>query len=246
MSSTPDSPIFNLLKDVPKDWKAERITQLKEFPYRLISQPKKRILVITGDIRERRDIDVWVNSENTNMQMARFYDKSLSAIIRYEGAEKDENEEVVADTIGDELAGLLKGKSSVTPGTIYVTSSGALAQSRGVKKIFHAAAVSGVPGSGYQTMQDVEKCVTNALRRFDQPQYRDDNLRSIVFPMLGTGGGGAKVEVIADRLIQAAISYLLTNPDSRVETVYFSAWNFRDLEACTTALKGSKEVEPVS
>ena len=245
-STSPDSPIFNLLKDVRKDWKVERISQLKEFPFRLVTQAKKRICVITGDIRERRNIDVWVNSENTNMQMARFYDRSLSAIIRYEGAEKDDNEQVVADTIANELAGALGGRLSVTPGTIYVTSSGALAQTRGVKKIFHAATVSGVPGSGYQAMQDVEKCVTNALRRCDLPQYRDDNLRSIVFPMMGTGAGGAKVEMIAQPLIQSAISYLLTNPDSRVETVYFSAWNFRDLEACLAALNGSTEVEPVT
>lgn len=152
MASCPDSPIFNLLQDVRKDWKTERIAQLKEYPYRLISQPKKCICVITGDIRERRDINVWVNSENTNMQMARFYDKSMSSIIRYEGAEKDENEEVLTDTIANELAQVVGGRQSVTPGTVYVTGSGALAQSRGVKKIFHAATVCGVPGSGYQTI----------------------------------------------------------------------------------------------
>lgn len=238
-----DSPIFNILQDARKDWKAERIAHLNEHAYRLKDRPQKRICVITGDLRERRDIDVWVNSENTNLQMSRFYDKSLSAIIRYEGAEKDENGEIVADTIYDELVGLLKGKQSVTPGAVYVTSSGALAESRGVKKIFHVATVCGVPGSGYQCMQDVEKCVTNALRRFDHQQFRDDHLRTIVFPMFGTGAGGAKVEMVACRLIQAAISYLKSNPDSRVEAVYFSAWNHRDLEACLAALNGTKEME---
>src|SRR5215204_2563325 len=89
-STSPDSPIFTLLQDARKDWKSERITQLEEHVFRLVSQPAKRLSVITGDIRERRDIDVWVNSENTNMQMSRFYDRSLSAVIRYEGAEKDE------------------------------------------------------------------------------------------------------------------------------------------------------------
>jgi O-acetyl-ADP-ribose deacetylase (regulator of RNase III) len=241
-----DSPIFNILQDARKDWKTERIAQLSEHVYCLKDRPQKRICVITGDIRERCDIDVWVNSENTNLQMSRFYDRSLSATIRYEGAEKDENGEVVADTIYDELVALLKGKQSVTLGTVYVTGSGALAESRRVKKIFHVAAVSGVPGSGYQCMQDVERCVTNALRRFDQPQFSDDGLRTIVFPMIGTGAGGAKVETVAPRLIQAAISYLLSNPNSRVESVYFSAWNHRDLEACLAALNSSKEVGPCS
>jgi len=243
-SSRPDSPIFNFLQDVRKDWKTERISQLKEVRYRLRSQPAKRISVITGDIREHRNIDVWVNSENNNLQMARFYDRRISAMIRYEGAEKDENGEFITDTIADELIGLLRGRQFVTPGTVYVTSSGALAQSRGVQKIFHTASVYGVPGSGYQTMPDVEKCVTNALRRFDHPQHQGDHLRSIVFPMMGTGAGGAKVDVIAPRLIQAAISYLLTYPESRAETIYFSAWNHRDLEACLAALQGAQEVEP--
>lgn len=242
-SNCPDSPIFNLLQDARKDWKTERIARLDEHMYRLVSRPQTRIGVITGDLRERRGIDVWVNSENTNMQMARFYDKSLSAIIRYEGAMKDENDEVVADTIADELAALLRGKHSVTPGTIYVTGSGALANSHGVKKIFHAATVCGVPGSGYQCMQDVDKCVTNALRRMDHTQYHDDQLRTIVFPMMGTGTGGTKVELVAPRLINAAVSYLVANPDSHVETIYFSAWNHRDLEACIAALKDSEELE---
>jgi O-acetyl-ADP-ribose deacetylase (regulator of RNase III) len=244
-SNTPDSPIFNLLQDARKDWKTERIAQPKEYQYRLTSQPNKRLCVITGDIRDRRGIDVWVNSENTNMQMARFYDKSLSAMIRYEGAEKDENGEVVADVIAEELAARLKGKQSVTPGSVYVTGSGALAQTRGVKKIFHTATVCGVPGSGYQCMQDVERCVSNSLFRLDQPPLKEEGLRTIVFPMMGTGAGGMKVEEIAPRLIGTAVSYLANNPGSNAETVYFSAWNYRDLEACQAALRVMKEVEPV-
>ncbi len=95
-------------------------------------------------------------------------------------------------------------------------------------------------------MQDVEKGVTNALRRFDHEQYRDDGLRTIVFPMMGTGAGGIKVETAAPRLIRAAISYVLNNPESRVETIYFSAWNYRDLEACFAALRDSEEVESLT
>jgi O-acetyl-ADP-ribose deacetylase (regulator of RNase III) len=245
-SGKPDSPIFNLLKDVNKDPKGERITQLKEYPYRLTAQPNKRLSVITGDIRKYRGIDVWVNSENTNMQMSRFYDKTLSAMIRYEGAEKDENEEVVTDTIANELAARLQGKLSVTPGAVYVTGSGALEKCSGVKKIFHAATVCGVPASGYQCIQEVEKCVDTALLRMDSPRYQADDLRSILFPMMGTGAGGKQVELVAPLLIRAAVSYLLANPNSRVEKVYFAAWNYRDLEACSAELKVMNEVEPVT
>jgi O-acetyl-ADP-ribose deacetylase (regulator of RNase III) len=244
-SVQPDSPIFSILQDARKDWKAERISVLEEFKYRLVAQPSKGICVLTGDIRQRSNIDVWVNSENTNMQMARFYDRSLSATIRYEGALKDENDEIVEDTIAQELARAKGNKEFVTPGTVYVTSAGALAKSRAVKRIFHAATVFGVPGSGYQAMQDVDKCVTNAMRKMDDERYAGENLRTIVFPMMGTGAGGGPVETIAPRLLWAAISYLLENPSSRVQTAYFSAWNHRDLEACLTSLKTFKEVEPV-
>jgi O-acetyl-ADP-ribose deacetylase (regulator of RNase III) len=244
-SVQPDSPIFTILQDARKDWKAEQITALEETWYQLLSQPAKRIGLITGDIRRRNNIDVWVNSENTNMQMSRFFDRSLSAIIRYEGALKDDNDEVIEDTIGLDLARVKGNKESVTPGTVYVTSSGALAKSRGVKRIFHAATVFGVPGSGYQAMQDVEKCVTNALRKMDDERYAQENLHSIAFPMMGTGAGGGPVDKVAPRLIWAAISYLNENPGSRVQAVYFSAWNYRDLEACTTALNKIDGIERV-
>jgi len=242
-SVTPDSPIFNLLQDARKDWKAERITRLEELRYRLVDRPEISISIITGDIRGRQGIDVWVNSENTNMQMSRLYDRSLSAIIRYEGARKDENGDIAEDTIAEELARLLGNKLSVSPGTVYVTGSGALAETHGVKRIFHAASVVGVPGSGYQAMHEVEKCVTNTLRRMDDKRYEAEDLRTVVFSMMGTGAGGGSVEVVAPRLIEAAIAYLCDTPNTRVRTVYFSAWNHRDVEACLAALKRLDGVE---
>jgi O-acetyl-ADP-ribose deacetylase (regulator of RNase III) len=242
-SVRPDSPIFSFLQDARKDWKTERITRLEEYRFRLVSRPGIGISVVTGDIRGRQGIDVWVSSENTNMQMSRFYDRSLSATIRYEGARKDENGDVAEDTIAEELARVMGAKTSVAPGTVYVTGSGALADSHGVKRIFHAASVVGVPGSGYQAMHEVEKCVTNALRRMDDKRYAAEDLRSIVFPMLGTGAGGGSVDTVAPRLIEAAIGYLSETPGTHVQKVCFSAWNHRDVEACLAALKSCADVE---
>ena len=242
-STEPDSPIFSILQDARKDWKRERINKLAEYPYRMVSQPGRQISVITGDMRQWHDIDVWVNSENTNLQMARYYDRSLSAMIRYEGAEKDDNGELVKDTIANELVELLAGRESVTPGAVYVTSSGSLAGTMGVKKIFHAATTYGVPGSGYQVIRDVEKCVTNTLRRMDDTRYHADGLGTIVFPMIGTGEGGGDVYTVAPKLIEAAISYFISNRNSRITKVYFSAWNYRDLEACQSAIRANTEIE---
>jgi O-acetyl-ADP-ribose deacetylase (regulator of RNase III) len=95
-------------------------------------------------------------------------------------------------------------------------------------------------------MRDVEKCVTASLLRMDHQRYRDDKLHTIVFPMMGTGEGGGAVNIVAGRLIRAAVSYLMSHSDSAVTTVYFSAWNRRDLEACLSALENSDDVEPVT
>lgn len=244
-ATTPDSPIFSILQNARKDWKAQPIQKCEDFVYRLVAQPDKRICIATGDIRDRRGIDVWVNSENTNMQMARFYDRALSAIIRYEGARKDDNGEIVEDVIATELRQATHGRDFVTPGSVYVTGAGDLERTRGVKKIFHAAAVTGVPGAGYVAISEVERIVTTVLRRMDDERYRDADLRSVAFPMLGTGVGGGTVLDVAPRLLQEAISYLTRNPESRVKAVYFMAWNNLDLDACRIALEAAAEVEAV-
>ncbi|MEU8632803.1 macro domain-containing protein [Amycolatopsis sp. NPDC048633] len=243
LESRVDSPIFAVLQEARKDWQRERIAAAKEYPYRLRSDSSRLISIITGDLRDWRGIDVWVNSENVNMQMARFYDRSLSAIIRYEGAMKDDNGEVTDDVIADELIALLKDRQSVTPGSVYVTGSGALARTRGVKRIFHAATTHGVPGTGYQVISEVEQCVTRALERMDQERFREENLGSIVFPMMGTGNGGGHVDVIAPRLLQAAVSYLAAHTESSVRKVYFAAWNHRDLQACQAALAARDDID---
>ncbi len=240
-ATAPDSPIFTILQDARKDWRAERIPHSEDYVYRLIAQPAKRLCIATGDLRDRRNIDVWVNSENTNMQMARFYDRALSAIIRYEGARKNENGEIVEDVIAAELRQATQGRDFVTPGAVYVTSSGDLARTRGVKKIFHAAAVTGVPGAGYVPISEVERIVTTVLTKMDEEAHREAGLRTVAFPMLGTGVAGADVRLIAPRLLGEAITYLKRNPESRVETVYFMAWNYRDLDAGRSALDASPD-----
>src|SRR5262249_52942775 len=52
---------------------------------------RKSILGIkTGEILKVTGVDIWVNSENTDMMMDRIIGRTISANIRYGGAEKDE------------------------------------------------------------------------------------------------------------------------------------------------------------
>ena len=240
-----DSPIREVLNHLRAQDKSNPIKDLQTFAYRLKTDPRRQIAVMTGDIRERSGIDVWVNSENTYMLMARFFDRSLSAVIRYLGARKNEFDEVIEDTIAKELAAA-KGteREVVPPGAVLVTSAGALAETHKVKKIFHVAAVQpNQVGDGWKAVDNVDRCVATCLRKADA--LRDDDLRSIVFPMLGTGAGGLNVYEIAPLLLQQVVSYFILNPQCTVERVNFLAWNGRDLEACMHALDDRDEIEKV-
>jgi hypothetical protein len=68
-----------------------------------------------------------------------------------------------------------------------------------------------------------------------------DELRSIIFPILGTGTGGATPEVVVPKLIAAAVDYLV-RPQVPVVVVYFQARNLRILEACRRALDNDRRV----
>lgn len=231
-----DSLVHEVLKErqlmtVP----AERINPESVQLFKIRGAPRKRIGLMTGDLRTITDVDVWVNSENTNMQMARYYDRSGSAVIRYFGAKRDAGQ-VVEDTIADELTKALGGAKSVPPGTVLVTSSGELLESNRVKKIFHAAAVQGQPGVGYKPIPDVEMCVREALAMADAKDWEGVELRSILFPVMGTGSGGGELRQTFRRLLGSAISYFETRPDSVISTAYFLAFTDQQRDACQAVL----------
>jgi O-acetyl-ADP-ribose deacetylase (regulator of RNase III) len=243
-----DSPIHDVLERVraARD-ETRRIEDLKSLVFRLRERRDTTVEIRTGDLRRWPGVDVWVNSENTNMQMARFYDRNLSAVIRYYGARKNENDEIVEDTIASELAEKMQGRESVSLGTVFDTSAGALAETHRVKKIFHVALVQGVPGEGYRAAREmIDTCVSRCLRRMDSGGGKTAELKSIAFPMMGTGAGGEDVREVAKLLIGTAVGYLEQNPGSVVEKVIFMAWNRRDLAACLAACGDLPSLETAS
>ena len=246
-SGEADSPIHSVLERVRAEDPSRPIEELRSYVHRLRDQPGKAIEIRTGDLRKWPGVDVWVNSENTNMQMARFYDRNLSAVIRYSGARKNENEEIVEDTIADELAAKMSGRESVPVGTVFDTSAGALADTHGVKRIFHVALVQGVPGGGYRASRDmIDTCANRCLRRMEAGAGTGETWRSIAFPMMGTGAGGEDVRQLAKILIGSALRYLQQQPGSVIERVIFMAWNRRDLAGCIAAVRELPGLEPVA
>jgi O-acetyl-ADP-ribose deacetylase (regulator of RNase III) len=231
-----DSLVHNVL-DLKIGSAQEPIKDKEEYTFTLKDNPKKAIGLITGDIQNVTEIDVWVNSENTNMQMSRHYENSISGIIRYLGAEK-QDEQVKVDTIGSLLDAKMKEGNwlSVNPGTVLETGPGELGKTHNVKRIFHAAAVYGQVGKGYFPIPDVAKCVRSALKKMDE--LRDPGLRSILFPLLGTGTARGGLEESAKELLGEAIRCLRkAKPESTIEKVCFLAYSKKDLEVCLDILQ---------
>ncbi len=212
------------------------------FDYILKQRRDKRIALYTGDIRAIKVADIWVNSENTNMQMSRYYERSLSGVIRYLGAKKDIYGNVIEDTIANELSQAMGHNLIVQPAIVLVTGAGELQKTHNVKKIFHVASVHGEIGFGYRPISNIEMCITNSLTRADSEEFRSLKLKSIIFPLMGAGTAKGNLKEISERLIQAAISYMETTENSAIESIYFLTWTDIELKTCKAVMEASEKL----
>jgi len=161
--------------------------------------------------------------------------------VRYYGARRNKAGHVVEDVIANELTAVMDGSFAVPPGHIIVTGSGQLT-AKGVKRVLHAAAVEGMVGGGYRPIQEVSQCVSNALEMVDQ-DLATEGLKSILFPILGTGSGGGDVKLITRDLLLTAIRYFEEHPDSSIDTVFFLAHRQDQLDACQAVLTSCPAIE---
>lgn len=207
-----------------------------------VPRRKGRIGIVAADIRRVRDADIWVNSENTEMTMARFEEDSISAIIRYGGAVRDAFGRVIDDVIASELERKVAGRRPVAPGTAVVTGSGALALTNRVRHVIHVASVRGEPGEGYRPIAGIGLCVANAMQA---AQALDPPGSSILFPLLGTGVAGADLPAVIAEMTSAAIDHLTTRPGIGPQVVYLLASTLREQRACLAALTSHPLLAPV-
>ncbi len=199
----------------------------RTYRFKIEGADDKIVGIKTGSILAVRGVEVWVNSENTDMMMDRFFGRSVSATIRSHGAKKHENGvSIERDTIGEELAAEMGRRRFVMPATVLQTSAGELAKTHAVKRIFHVASVQGCLGAGLSASLDtLETCVDNLLSEADAGKYR-----SILIPMLATGQGGFHVKDVAPRLVARAIQHFKDVPRSKVREIYFLAYSLADKE----------------
>jgi O-acetyl-ADP-ribose deacetylase (regulator of RNase III) len=225
---------------------SRRPTPIKKSEVVEFSAPElgeRRLGIITGDIIQVEGVDIWVNPENTKMEMARLHDDSVSACIRYFGAKRSRTGQVKRDTIAAELRRRIGTSMSVEPGTVIPTSAGQLKRTHGVKVILHVAGQYGEPGKGYMPIRNYTTCVVQALKSSDWlnrniwSRWRYDGpFRSIIFPLFGTRSSDRDPQDVTDNLIFSAKTFLEARPDSAVERVYFLAYTDADRYLCETAL----------
>jgi O-acetyl-ADP-ribose deacetylase (regulator of RNase III) len=241
-----DSLVFKAVPELRVERSRAKIfTHVETFEFPLVSKPSRRIGLVTGDYGDIRVADAWVNSENTDMQMDRYFGTSTSATIRYLGAEKDPaTGNIREDTIGKAIAALMGPQQSVQPAAVLATDSGAL-RSNGVKLLLHVASVVGQPREGYKPIDRIERCVTGALARVDA-NFRDRGIASVMFPLLGTGPAGGDLQDHAERLIGAAVDYLDSHPDTVFSVVYFYIWNDVAMEICRRVIGRHANLQPLA
>lgn len=220
-----DSPVHKHLPDLVIRERLRPIIETERIEYEVTDRPGTRIGLITGNLENIKGIDVWVNSENTNMQMARFHERGVSSVIRWLGAEKKRSGRLKKDTIADELRAIMDedGEVETEAGVVLTTGSGELARTHQVKRVFHAAAVDGQVNQGYEPIPDLSVCVRAALALMDAPELEGEGLETILFPLMGTGNAGGSIAESMEMLVDTSLAFLDNNPRTSVKGVYVIA-----------------------
>lgn len=198
-----------------------------------------------GDIIDAKKFDVWVNPENTDMEMAHFHTASVSGIIRFLGASFSrrfgDSDDKIYRALLDEISNKWGVRRPVPAGSAYLTESGQLKRTHNVKAIAHVACVeprdSSRPGSGIVPVKDLSACVKSVLSQIEAANKKKRQLRTVLFPIMATGMGGGGVRAHSEIIVNAAAEYIRHNPASTIEEVYFLAFKAGDDEHLAAAIE---------
>ncbi len=212
--------------------------------YQLVDRPSGSIGLVAGGLDLVTFADVWVNSENVEMQMARYYDRSVSGVIRYLGGRHDSAGEVVEDVIGRALAARMEGRRSVPLGTVLDTEPGDLAGAHHVKRVLHVAVAVGEFGRGYGPAGDIGGCVRAVLRCAERLAEEAEDIRSVLLPLLGSGSARGSLDTVVPAVLDAVADHLECHPGSRITRVYLIAYTKGEHAMCRRILDDDVRLQP--
>lgn len=204
-----------------------------------------RFEVAVGDLRRVKNIDVWINPENTHMEMARVFDSSISGTIRHMSAQWSHSGKRSDDYIRRKLAEEMTGEE-VAPGAALMTScKGRLRGEHFVKKVVHVAAVEvdgDDPGCGYVAVEDVGVCLTQALHKIQDYNLSwmgrgHNRLASVITPLLGVGSNPEMAFKNVHSMLLHAVQFFDSNPDCLIDRFVLLAYSVEDRRLIKKALK---------
>jgi O-acetyl-ADP-ribose deacetylase (regulator of RNase III) len=226
--------------------------------------------VTSGDITRIRRVDAIVNSENDYMQMARFFESyTVSSILRRRGArvKNGRYQDTIQQELDWHLRE--RGRP-VQASEVFATSAGGpdseLARDNKARVILHVAAVQAVDAESrvipYKNPHQIEASVRAVLstlaelnqragvfsppetdQRIEQERLAaagDGRLRSVIFPLLGTGQGGADAVEVIDPMVDGLTGFLSDGDNQALaedlRDVYICAYTQEDVETVIAGL----------
>lgn len=225
--------------------------------------------IASGDVSLVSGIDVLVNSENDYMQMARFFDgTTVSSTLRSRGANVIDGkyEDTIQKELDWQLRNWGR---PVQAGRVFATSAGGpgseLFTNNGARYILHVAAVQAVEARKtiipFTQSNHIESCVRNCLNEIlkinhqrgiisppDTEQRKqqeelaekgDPTIRSVIFPLFGTGKGGSDPADVLDPMLSTLTKFLERNDElaANLTDIYISAYKEQDVKTVTEFLK---------
>ncbi len=242
-----DSLVHTLFSGLNISRRAAPKPERKIFVWSSPKAPNTKLCIVWGDHANIDMADIWVNPENTKLQMGRYHDNSISSYIRYWGAKRDSRGAVIKDNIATELWQKVGKAYTVEPGTVVLTQSGGLRHTNNVKALIHVAAQYGEPGTGYRTIRGYASGIAGVLDAADAYNRSlpcrlglRPRANSILIPLFGTRGQQEDAQTVATNLIRTAKNYIEMWPEFSLKRIYFQAWTDQDDELCTTAFNHLK------
>lgn len=213
----------------------------------------------TGDILAVEGVDIWLNPENRYMMMARVIDDSLSASIRWGGAEKYSTDVVAVDTIGNALRRELRGRAEAADYEIIETEPGDLAVDNGVRRLLHLPVAE---ARGDQKAREglkankerIKQTIFQSLMKADEGnrslwqsfkrKFTGNRLgkpcSSVLMPLAGTGQGGLTareaVPEIVDGIVKFFDRFERRNKHTYIQNIFLLALYQRDVDDCKRVL----------
>ena len=226
-STLSTSPVFRELEALSVSLRGSRRREhmAPQYHFYSLNGVKKgpRIALAVGDIRQVRDVDVWVNPENTDLEMARVFDTSISGTIRHLSAnwsgDRKRNDDFMRRQVAQKLP-----PSPVPAGFVDLTApSGDLKRVNRAFAVAHVAAVKidtqRGPGAGYEAVRgdQIRDCVRGVLRAMDTRNRApfQKPLKSVIIPLIGSYASPRRAEENVMHMVEALSEYF---SDPGVET----------------------------